>query len=73
MLQVENTQKRLNKTVSKVAVWKIMVNPDLYSSREEESNQYEVVLSASGFDPTQCSPPNSFMDKLKQRMDIYYK
>lgn len=71
MLQVENNRKNI-RHVPKTAIWKIVPKSDV-STSSEEPNKYEVVSSTSGFDPTECSPPNSFMDNLKQRMSIYYK
>lgn len=32
----------------------------------------ELSLNHTFIDPTKCSPPNSFMDKLSKRMDNYY-
>lgn len=74
MLQVENrnsASSQLNMR-RKHAIWKTMEQP-VSPSNKEEPAKYEIITSASGFDPTECSPPNSFMENLKQRMTIYYK
>lgn len=72
MLQLEKSKQPAFNVYRQNAIWKTMVPPEV-QSKEEETEKYEVGVSASAFDPTQCSPPNSFMKNLKQRMIVYYK
>ena len=72
MLQIQPTKTR-PLPISYSSFTKSMIDNQLVLSKEDYDNKYEVVSAASRFDPTQCSPPNSFIDNLKKRMDIYYK
>lgn len=72
MLQVQTAKSRAV-PISYSSFTKALMNTELVLSKEDCDNKYEVVSAASRFDPTQCSPPNSFIDNLKKRMDIYYK
>jgi hypothetical protein len=38
----------------------------------ESESSYQIIHSMAGFDPTQSSPPNPFMEQLKQRMSDYF-
>lgn len=39
---------------------------------EEEPKEKECSLNQNFFDPSNFSPPNSFMQKLQERMNKYY-
>jgi len=46
------------------------IGKDTYhSTKILNSNQYD--LKQNNFDPSKCSPPNEFMEKLRLRMSIY--
>lgn len=47
----------------------IPINKSLSTFNEDKINEYS--LNTNYFDPTNNSPPNEFMKKLKQRLSVY--
>jgi hypothetical protein len=49
----------------------IPIKKNLFSNMKENNIESEYSLKQNFFDPSKCSPPNDFMNKLKKRMSIY--
>lgn len=87
MLSVEKSYKMYNDQVKKEIIYKEYNHPNLsvkhnkpYQSeiipiqkeQHEGLKEKECSLNKNFFDPSNFSPPNSFMNKLQERMNKYY-
>lgn len=57
---------------AKPTLWKHIEPIEQANGNIEQEHSYQIMHAAAGFDPTQSSPPNPFMEQLKQRMSTYF-
>jgi len=62
IIQERSTIIKINKNLS---------TPIKNKNKNKNDNKSEYSLKYHVFDPTKNSPPNTFMNKLKERMNIY--